>query len=184
MNRVDGSNQFIVQYVFSQVGAHTGIERTPDIFIAAVSAQRDNSSLRQLQPDGDDGFQAAGSRHAHVHEGDVRAMLEMQFHGLCAVGGFGHHVHIGLRVQNGLDTHSRNQVVLRDQDANHRSGTFTSTSVPCPGVLCSSSSPPNRSALSRIPSRPKWPPTSEKASVCSKPWPSSATDKRSPPFSI
>ena len=85
-----------------------------------------------LRPDGDDGFHTAGTWHAHVHERDVRAMLPMQFYRLRAIRGFGHHIHIGLCVQNRLDAHARDQVVLRDQDANHLMGTFTSTSVPCP----------------------------------------------------
>src|ERR1035437_132097 len=100
-------------------------------------------------------------------------MAAIQLHGLPAVGGFRHHGHVGLHVDDGADAHARHQVVFGDQYPNgiaHGRGAVISTSVPWPGRLARRISPPKRSARSRIPSNPKCP-REENTSFCSNPRP-------------
>jgi hypothetical protein len=52
MHGVDGADQLVVQHVFGQIRASARLQRAPDVFVAAVGAQRDNVRLRKLSPDG------------------------------------------------------------------------------------------------------------------------------------
>ena len=64
-------------------------------------------------------------------------MLAVQFHRLRAVRGFGHHVHVGLHVEDGLHAHARDQVIFGDQNADRRVSKVPSLPLRsrCPGVL-------------------------------------------------
>src|SRR6185437_7208983 len=108
-------------------------------------------------------------------------MLAVHFNCLLPVRGFGHHRHIGLHIHDGGHADPRHQMVFSDQYSYlaHGNGTITSTSVPSPGWLARCSSPPSRSARSRMPSSPKCPPTVENTSFCSNPRPSSLMRKYS-----
>src|ERR1700722_5867698 len=189
MHGMDGADQLIVQHVFGQIGPGAGLQRAPPVFVAAIGAEGDNVRLGKFSPDGLGGLHTVHLGHTQVHQDYVGTMLAEEFHGLQSIGGLGHHLHVGLGVDDGLHAYARDQVIFGDQDAyrvvrRHESGTVTATSVPRAGSLCNCSSPPKRSARSRIPSRPKWPPTSENASSCSKPRPSSATRKLNLPTAI
>src|SRR5208283_5455116 len=138
-----------------------------DVFVTAVSRQRDHPGGGKLRPDRRGRFHSSHPRHAQVQQRHIRPVLAEQLYGLLPVGGLRHHRHIGLHVDDRTHPHPRHQMVFGNQNSNlivHGNGTFTSTSVPPPGWLARRSSPPSRSARSRIPISPKCPPCDEKAS--------------------
>jgi hypothetical protein len=77
-----------------------------------------------------------------------------------AVLGLGHHLHVGLALDQHAEPRAHDAVVVRDQDADHVAA-FTSsamrsvTVVPPPGAERTSSSPPARRARSAIPLSPE-----------------------------
>ena len=58
----------------------------------------------------------------------------VQLHGFGAVGGLGHHLHVGLGFDDGAHADAGNEVIFGDQHADwqrgHCCGTRTSTVVP------------------------------------------------------
>ena len=97
----------------------------------------------------------------------IRLVHAEHLHRLVPVGGFGDHRHIVLHIDDRGDSHARHQVIFSYENSNfigHGNGTVTSTSVPDPGLLSNRSSPPSRSARSRIPINPKCPAREENTS--------------------
>src|SRR4029453_3161872 len=109
----------------------------------------------------------AHSGHAQIEQRYIGLVHAEHLHRLVPVGGFGYHRHIILHVDDGGDSHSRHQFIFTNKNLNfigHGNGTVTSTSVPAPGLLSNLSSPPSRSARSRIPINPKCPAREENTS--------------------
>src|SRR5262252_7216298 len=105
-------------------------------------------------------------------------MLAEHLHCLLPIQSLANHSHIALHVEYGAQPHTRDQMVLSDQNPDlrrHGTGTVTSTWVPLPGWLSSFNSPPNPSARSRIPINPKFPLEDVNTSSGSNPQPESAT---------
>ena len=114
--------------------ARSGLERPPNLFVAGVRAERDESRQRRSFANRAHRLDAAHHGHADVHQGDIGPMPFVQLHRFGAVGGFGHNLHVGLRLDDGTDAHAGNQVIFGDQHADwlrgHDCGTRTSTVVP------------------------------------------------------
>src|ERR1035437_3392859 len=182
MHGANRLQQLIVQDVLRQVRQHARDQRAADVFVTAVSGERNHPGGGELRPDRGGRLHSSHPRHAQVQQGHIRAVLAEQLHGLQPVGGLRHNRHIGLHVDNRAHPHPGHQVVFGNQNSNfidHGNGTFTSTSVPPSGRLARRSSPPSRSARSRIPISPKWPPCEENTSCCSKPRPLSTIRRKS-----
>src|ERR1019366_6150922 len=149
-------------------------QRAPDVLVPPVGGERDHPRSGKLAPDDKRRIHAAHPGHAQIEQRDIRLVQAEHLHRLMAVGGFGDHRHIFLHVDDGDHSHPRHQVVFGNQNSNffaHGNGTVTSTSVPSPGLLAKRSSPPSRSARSRIPITPKCPAREENTSCRSNPRP-------------
>ncbi len=70
-----------------------------------------------------------------------------------AVVGLGHHLHVGLALDQHAQARPHDPVVVGDQDADQR-GTRSVIVVPPPGAERTSSSPPTSRARSAMPTRP------------------------------
>ena len=98
------------------------------------------------------GLEAGHARHRHVEHRDVGVLRLGGFEGAHAVGGLGHHLHVGLAVDQHAQAGADDAVVVGDQDADHR--ILSVTEVPPFGAERTSSSPPTSRARSAMPRRP------------------------------
>ena len=115
--QTDRLHQLVVEHILGEVRAGAGLQRATDLFVARVRAERDEARLWRALANRAHGIHSAHDRHPDVHQRHVRAVLLVQLHGLGAVGGFGHHLHVRLRLDDGPDTDAGDQVILGDQHA-------------------------------------------------------------------
>src|ERR1700683_3362985 len=123
---------------------------------------------------------AAHSRQAQVHQGDIGCMSLKQRHRLLSRAGLGHHRHVRSRIHNGRNAYPHQRMVIHTHDFHLLSihisirshtrgipsvvavdlpislfrGTYSVNSVPWPGRLLRMSFPATRLALSWMPTSP------------------------------
>ena len=66
-------------------------------------------------------LQAVQQRHGDVHDDDVRLQLRGETHSFAAIRRFADHFHLGDAVKQKFQPGPYDPVIVRDQDANHRS---------------------------------------------------------------
>ena len=114
MDGANGFEQVVVQDVFREVRLYSSLQRTPDIFIAAIRRQRNQPGSRLLAANGDSRLKACHTGHAEIEQGHIRGVLAEHFHCLLTIGGFSYHGHIRLHIDDGCNADAGDQMILGD----------------------------------------------------------------------
>ncbi|MCO5614894.1 hypothetical protein L7F22_069179 [Adiantum nelumboides] len=109
--------------VLDQEPAGAAADRVEDVGVLGERGQDDHPGAGELRVAGDlpGRGDAVGAGHADVHEDDVRVVLAGRGDGLCAVGGLGDDVQVGLRAEQRAEPGADERLVVGEQDPDHLS---------------------------------------------------------------
>jgi len=136
--------------------ASTGAQGIEDVLVQPERRQDKNAGAGLRLDDPPRGFDPVQHGHPDVHQDYVRPDPTCLAHGVFAVHCFADNHGVLLGFQNLPQAHPDECLVVCDQHAGHRIGSWTRTANPPLGRLLASNRPPQRATRSRIPTSP-WP---------------------------
>ncbi len=106
--------------VLEDVAGRTGLERGGDLLLLDERGHRHDLGLGSLGLDAADRRDAIHVRHQEIHQHDVGLEAAGHRDAFGAVGGLADHLDVRLEVEEHLESHPDDRVVVDDQDADRR----------------------------------------------------------------
>ena len=111
------AQEFLAHGALQNVSPRPHLQRTKDFLLARMGGEHQDVGLGKLLPDGRSGLGAALLGKTHIHNDQAGMMLAAGGQRGFAIGGFGHHLHVGLNVEGRRQAHADHEVVIHDQNA-------------------------------------------------------------------